>query len=225
MLKSPDHRFLDLKKRIEGGTAVRGDVEAALKLLVSGKDCKHLETAKAYAIHTREFKREALEALLLAGIDAETIEQVVRVPVPVTEIYMEYFFDVAVFEDDLDIIDYAHGYDKSEYGKDLKCLAADLGSETIKIKLSRGSYTVNPLKVKEEIRNTAFLLAQHAKVNPMKSDVSRAAHKWATLAVRAADEDTSRDERDIDKILIELDTQDETTDEEKSGIVKEDILH
>lgn len=202
-----------------------GDVEKEFCALLQSGTCKNACVSRAYAIYKLEYGREVVEALLLAQCTPEEIESLVRVPVDIVHVYGHIFFDASVFEDDLDIVNYAHTYNDSVFGKEWKQMACDLGKDCLKIKLSRGGHTVSPAKVKNEIMALAYVLAKHAQVNPLQSDVSRIALHWAKLSAKMAGDDTSQDDKGIDKVFIELETTEDSTDENRSGIPPEDILH
>jgi hypothetical protein len=221
MLKAPDHRFVALR----GGASAEGDVEKEFCTLLKSGTCKDACVRRAYAIYQREYGREVVESLLLAQCTPEEIESLMRVPADVIHVYAHLFFDATVFEDSLDTIDYAHTYDLSTFGKELKEMACDLGKDCLKIKLSHGNHRIPAAKVKDEIMALAYVLAKHAKVNPLRSDVSKIALYWAKLAAKMAGADTAQDDQGIDKVFIELDAEEDTTDEKKSGIPQEEILH
>ena len=105
-------------------------------------------------------------------------------------------------------------------------LASFVVKEALKMRLSKGAYVATPNTVKNEIRTTAFMLAQYAKLNPLRSDVSSAAHKWASLSLRAAALDDDVDKDDLDDLMLALDQAGDIADtEETSDIPKDDILH
>jgi hypothetical protein len=180
---------------------------------------------RSYDIFTHEYKRETLEALLLAGADAAEIEQVLRVSPGVTEVYKTLFFDVSVFEDSLDVIDYAKSMGVQSFGGELKQFAVDLGKECLKIRLAGGEYSVNPSTVLDGVRATAFMMTQIARINRIDSSFANSALRWAQVSLRAVPEKEESDESNVEKLKIALETRDETTNEEDSGVAKETILH
>lgn len=180
----------------------------------------------AHDIYSHPFKREVMESFLLVGASPTEIEDVLKVPESITEIYAYLFFDPEVFENELDRISYAYTYTKDAYGQEMKKFAVDLGKEALKIRMARGTYSIPAADVQDGIRSTAYLMGQMVRVNPMDSRIAQASLKWAQLGLRAAaEEDVERDMGGIDKVRFELQTKDETTDEEKSGIEQDEILH
>jgi len=181
--------------------------------------------SRAFDIFSKEFKKEVLEAFLLVDISSEEIEETLGVPEDVVDFYRKIFFDVGVFEDLLDKIDYSRTYDKSIFGSELKKFAVDMGKESLKIRFSHGEQSVDPVKVQEGIRATAFMVGQMVKVNPVDSKMARAALKWAQLALRATEESSENRTGVVEKIMLELESEDDTTNADEMGIPTEKIEH
>lgn len=199
-------------------------VEQHLYDLLTKKDAV-FEVTRAYDIYAREFKRETLEALLLVGADASEVEHVLRVPPGVTEAYRTLFFDTDVFEDELDIIDYAKNFDAVTFGGELKHFAVDCGKECLKVRISRGNYVVDSGTVLDGVRSMAYLMTQLAKINRSNSNMANVALRWAQVSLRAVPEEKDDDEAGVEKLRVALETRDGTINEEKSGISKDTILH
>ena len=166
-----------------------------------------------------------MESFLLVGVPPEEIESILGIPAEVSDAYQNLFFDVAVFEDELDRIEYAYSYTRNDYGAELKKFAVDLGNESLKIRLSRGTYTVSSATVQGEIRATAYMLAQRAKTSELTSNEAKEALRWAQVALKASSEVEERDVAGIEEIGMALESRDETTNEEKSGVDPKDIVH
>lgn len=197
------------------------------KLLLTGDSCS--EVLRAFDIHRNAYKREVIESFLLVEVGPEEIYSILKVPINVTIAYAYLFFDTSAFEDELDRLDYAHTYDKDTYGKALKEFAVDLGPESLKIRMSRGTYYVKNIDVHSGIRSTAYLMGQMAKVNPLDSNVAKESLRWAQLGLKAAttEEESEKDQeaRGINQILVALQSKDETLSPGTSGIEPEEILH
>jgi len=225
MSLQPNHIYLTICGAVEKKTrptsaGVRRDL---YDLLTTKKGVAALQ--RSHDIHTHEFKRETLEALLLVSATPEEVFDILRVPVDVTKLYLQLFFDPTVFEDELDIIDYAKNISDKTFGGELKQFAVDLGKECLKTRLARGTYVVDAEIVLDSVRSTAFMMTQVARINRTDSSMSNAALRWAQVGLRAVPGDTAQDESGLDKLRIALETHDSTTNEEKSGISKEQILH
>jgi hypothetical protein len=213
---------MDAKK---SGTQLTSNVEKELLSLLNSKAAS-VEVTRAYDIFSHTYKKEVMESFLLVDATTSEIQDILKVPESVTEVYKHLFFDPEVFEDELDRINYAHTYPGDEYGQKLKRFAVNLGKESLKIKMSRGAYAVNAVEVQDGIRSTAYLMGQLVRANPLDSKIARESLRWAQLGLKAAVEDeTDKDAGGIDKVKFALESRDETTDAEKSGIEQEDILH
>lgn len=225
---SPNHRFVDVQKAVKENAEPSHPFECELYKLLRGNGSIDANVARAHDIFTHTYKREVMESFLLVDATPEEIESVVKIPAAVTAAYAHLFFDPASFEDELDRIEYAYTYKKNDYGADLKRKAVDLGKEFLKVRVSRGASAVAPSAqmVQSEIRATAYMLATCAKVNPIDSDIAREARAWAQLALKASEgQEEEKLAAGVEEIMMALDTKDETTNEEKSGLKAEDILH
>jgi len=166
-----------------------------------------------------------MESFILVCASSEEILSVLKIPGEVTEAYSHLFFDPEAFEDELDRLEYAYSYNRNDYGATLKRFAVDFGKNSLMIRMSRGESTISPTLVQNEIRATAYMIAQRAKTNPVDSDIAKEALNWAKLALKASsDIEEERTVSNIEELKLALDAKDETTNEEKSGIKSDDIL-
>lgn len=222
----PNQRYLDVKAAVDNkGACPAGKLEQALYLLLQGNATDEL-VERAHDIYTHEFKREVLEAFLLVGTTAAEIRDIIRVAEAVTETYSYLFFDISVFADDLDIINYAYTYRASKFGRELKRFAIDLGRECLKIRVARGGYNIDANITQQGIRSTAFLMSQLVRVNQVDSGLANAALRWAQVGLRATNESESKDaDAALAQLKMALETREETTNATQSGIPPEDILH
>lgn len=213
-----------IKDNATSGKKPNGRVEEELFALLTGKKAPEA-VERAYDIFQHDYKREVMEAFLLVDTTPQEIENILKVPTAVTEIYAHLFFDANVFDDELDRLNYAHTYDKTQFGSKLKEFAIDLGKESLMVRMSRGSYAVPAVNVQDSIRSTAFLMAQLAKINPAKSATAKEALRWAQLALKASSEEETDARGSIDKVIMELETSDETVNPKESNIAPDEILH
>jgi hypothetical protein len=224
---APNHRYLAVQKAVKDNVEPTHPMERELYQLSLGNGAS-AAVAKANDIYTHAYKREVMESFLLVGASADEIEITVKIAQNVTAAYAHLFFDPDVFEDELDRIEYAYTYTRTEFGTELKKMGVDLGKECLKIRLARGASAVSPSSkmVQSEIRATAYMLAARAKTNPINSDIAKEARSWAQLALKASE--NNEDEvvaAGVEEITMALDAKDETTNEEKSGLKIEDIIH
>jgi hypothetical protein len=222
---SPNHIYLAVNKAVEDNVkAPSGKLEGELYAVLQGNGVSD-NVLRAYDIFSYAFKRETLESLLLAGATPKEIEKTVGVKIQVVEIYGYLFFDVGVFENMLDRLEYAGSYTDSKYGQEMKQLAVNLGKEVLKVRLSQGAYSVTPETAIDAIRGTAYMMAQLAKANPIDSVVAREAQRWAQICLKASDGDKEARTEDAASLRIELEKHEVSVDEKKSGIPSDEILH
>lgn len=216
-----------MQSAVKNGTEPVHPLERELYHLLQGGPAGPAVT-KAYDLYTHTYKREVIESFLLVQVPMNEIEAIVKIDTASTAAYAHLFFDPDVFEDELDRIEYAYTYSRNDYGIELKKMAVDLGKESLKIRISRGAASAAPTAkmVQCEIRATAYMLAARAKTNPIDSDISREARAWAQLALKASEHDEEEAvAAGVEEITMALDTKDETTNEDKSGLRAEDIIH
>jgi len=220
----PNHRHDAVRAAIDAKKRPAEQLELELYNLLQGNQAS-VAVTKAHDIYAHTYKREVMESFLLVSVPAEDIELILGIPAEVTAAYKHLFFDSDVFEDELDRIEYAYSYSRNDYGAELKKFAMDLGKESLKIRLSRGSYTVSSATVQGEIRATAYMIAQRAKTCNLTSDEAKEALRWAQVALKASVEDEEREAAGIEEISLALEARDETTNADKSGVDPKDIVH
>jgi hypothetical protein len=225
MKKFPDHKFHEVKRAAESEKPPTGELENGLYSLLLGKKGTPARVVSAYDIFTHEFKREVMESFLLCGATPSEINEILGVSSDITEAYIGLFFDTSVFENQLDNLDYAYEYKTSTFGSTLKRFAVDLGKECLKVRMSHGTYVVDTGIVQKSVRSTAYLMAQLAHVNPADSSIANAALRWAQVGLKAVADDVKEESGGVADLQFALETRNETTDEEKSGIPVDEILH
>jgi len=213
-----------VRAAVDAGERPSEKLELELYNLLQGNQAS-VEVTKAHDIHAHTYKREVMESFLLVDVPAEEIENILKIPAAATEACKHLFFDPEAFEDELDRIEYAYSYTRNDYGTELKKFAMDLGRESLKIRLSRGAYTVSSATVQGEIRATAYMIAQRAKTCSLTSDEAKEALRWAQVALKASSDDEERDAAGIEEIQMALEERDETTNAEQSGVDPKDIVH
>jgi len=223
---TPDHRYREVLALVEAkGACPAGKHEADLYQLLTGQ-AHSVAVERAHDIYTHEFKQETLEAVLLVDFEPDEIQEILQVPIAVTEIYAYLFFDASSFLDELDRTDYAYTYAKSLFGKELKRSAIELGKECLKVRLSKGSHIVDPVTVQNSVRTTAFMMASLVRINQVDSALANAALRWAQVALKAVENDDGIDESSaFERLKMTLQTREDATNEEQSGIPASEILH
>jgi hypothetical protein len=178
-----NHRFHELKS----GELPANDSEKSLvELLTNGVTADETVTY-AYNIFSDNFKREVLEAFVLAKATEDDIWNTLKIPKEVTKVYHNLFFDTSVFKDELDVEAYAQTYPKTptSWGHDLKCCALTLGLNYMKYRFSRGPITIDiTTSLNEMIANASFL-SRAARLNPLDSEATKEARHWMDAAIKA----------------------------------------
>jgi hypothetical protein len=226
-MRSPDHRAA----AVAASETVTGALEQGLKDLLEGKEAPE-EVKYAYSIYDDAYKSEVLEAFLLADMKHEDISAVIRVPVTIIETYRYLFFDKAVFQDELDVEAYAQNYPEDtkeeRWGKDLKIAAVTLGAEYLTYRFSRKEAGIDLANALKSMIINAYMLTKVTKLNPLDSNTAREARGWAGTAIKALEAYVRvkpATENSDDEWRIALETIERTTNETKSGIKREDIVH
>lgn len=224
MLRAPNHRLCAVKTALSNGHELTDERELALANLLKGEECPDDSVRRALDIYGNVHKRETIESLLLAGCTVEEVDSATKVTEEITESYRHLFFDTEMFEDDLDCIAYAKEYDESEYGKELKNYAVEIGKNGLLVRISRGAYIVPPDEAHTSVRNTSYMLSQLAKSNPTDSAIAKEAYRWAQLCMRSAE--NSPDSNAGNPVLdlrIEVESVDRMHNAENSDLDPEDI--
>lgn len=158
------------------------DIYAILK---TGK-CLNEYAIKAYEIYKDSFKREIIEALLLADADFYDIRSVFGVHENVTKIYSSVFFDVTAFETYLDKLSYVEQYKESSFGRELKLRALNLGPNFVFFKYGNIIPKTQDQRdmVKKMFLGSAYR-AMEANYNNMESGVSKSSLEWAKVMLKA----------------------------------------
>lgn len=226
-MRVPDHRAI----AISNGEAANGPLEQGLKNLLDGQDAPG-EVDYAYSIYVDPYKSEVIEAFLLANGSAEDIKNTLRIPGAVVTAYQHLFFDRAVFRDELDVEAYAQTYPaetkEEKWGRELKISAVSLGLEYLIYRFAHKDPDIDLVGSLKAIISNAYMLTKATRINPLDSDAARESRQWATMAVKAMETYTRVKplaEKTDDAWQVALETIEHTTNEAKSGIKADDILH
>jgi hypothetical protein len=161
--------------------------------------------------------------MLLADCTAEEIKNITGIPEEVTEIYRRFFFNTNNFEDVLDRVEYQQNFVGCKHGVKLKEQAMKEGKESLMVTISRGAYHVSADTALNSIRAMSYRLSQAAMSTPMESNKSHEAFKWAQLCAKTAIDKKESSADSVEKMSIDLESVDATTNAEKSGIDPDSI--
>lgn len=235
MLAPLEHRYLSIQD--DGkivGSIYKGDphikrlARVMLMVPIDIKEPEDIVTHLIYKTYQRPYKKELLEAALISGAEPKEINAAFGIPENMTELYMHLFFDMNVFEDRLDIIEYVQMYSKSKFGKEAKEFAIKLGKEAFFVRYGSASYAIDARHVHESIMSMAYMLGTLAKSNPTDSSTAKEAMKWAQLSIKASSTKPQQSQsaaKGIEQIRIALQTKNEIETPENSDIDPTEILH
>lgn len=204
MVQDPHHRIhtamavMDKKK-----TSTDQKVLELLKVMQG----KSTFTDLMYALD--KFKsdraRIILDSFLLANTPHDVIRRATDVPPAVIQAYRDYIFDVSVFRDHLDKIDYV-SHSKQYLPRDQQAFyeaALNQGGEYITWLLNRGSGRP-PKEALENIMTEGLFMGQSHRGSDPTSERARQARSWFQLAAQAATNLQRLDPRDDVDALEEL---------------------
>lgn len=149
-------------------------------------------TVHAYELFTDLRHRGYMDAFLLAGGDADTIQRVFDVPMEVTEAYEYAFFDKSVFRNRMEKLSFAANYEEANstdrWGGELVRSGLTTGLDYLI--WTFGGATVMDLDVRHSIRTAmvdAFYKSRLHLGNAVTSEVSKEAQKWLNVATKNAE--------------------------------------
>lgn len=182
----PRHRYYRIYNRLRqtGSCATDDPVEEAVVRLLLGDLGVPEEVLRACSTYWDSYKREVVEAFLLAEATAKDLYSVFRIEESVTEVYAKIFFDMSVFHDRLDIESYARDYTEDDFGHDIKVSAVEDGLEYLKARFGRAHYTVSPLQAVREAISQSYVNTKVAQKFELDSAKSKEARKWASVMVK-----------------------------------------
>ncbi len=182
----PDARYRAVKSLVKtGGVRPIDDLDRALyDFLATGL----LDGVVDYAcdIHESEFRREILQAWIAANATSQQIHDCLRTPVDVINAYRHLFFNIGVFRDDLDLFDWVHEYNGTDYGKTLLMQAVSTGVQGLMWQFNRGDANIDPKGVLRQIMTDAHFRAAAGRMGAVGSAEAAAALRHMTVAMSAA---------------------------------------
>jgi hypothetical protein len=139
----------------------------------------------AFQLYEDRYKREIIEALLLAEADPNDVQSIFGVPVETLKCYADIFFDTKRFTSRLDKLSYTENY-KNKFGKELKVRSLSLGPEFIYFTYGKVEPTTENQKslLKKMYLSSAYR-AMEMNFNSMTSSNSKAAVEMAKIMIRS----------------------------------------
>lgn len=185
----PRHRYLKIHRHLRqsGHYATDVPLEDAVVRLLQGDTSVPEEVLRAYGIFWDRYKREVVEAFLLAEAKPKDLNAVFNIRENVIEVYQEVFFDTSVFFDRLDAETYARKYSEDDFGQELKVSAVEDGLEYLKARFGRGHYHVSPTQAIRELISQAYINSKVANKYPLDNPKTKEALRWAGTLPRNID--------------------------------------
>lgn len=227
MMRPPDYRAVALAQ----GATPAGPLEEGLVAHLEGKEAPE---AVVYAneIYEDPYKSEVLEAFLLAEATPDLISDVLRIPAAVTQTYTELFFNRSVFRDELDVESYVQTYPdttkETKWGREVKVAALTLGVDYLVYRFAHKETSIDLAGALKNMITTSYMLTKASKLNPLDSTSAREARQWVGVAVKALEAYVRvkpATENTDNEFTIALANITRATNEAKSGISKDDIVH
>lgn len=229
-MTDPHHRLIAAKKAIQDGKD-SGDPKVRDIILAFSKD-KNAKPELIYAIKKflEPYQRAIMDALCLSRASIEEINEATEIPHNVIVAYQDYLFDSAVFDDNLDRLTWVRSI-QQYLGKDeaqLLQAALTVGTRYL-IWLLTGRGKFSPSEILRHSMNDAWCRGLAHRNVPIDSSIAKEALQWVRIAERLAkslhaiDPD---DAREAEKQLrMALSYEDNTVNEETSGLNPDQILH
>ena len=226
----PHHLVVDAQEAITNGKKKHTDPK--IELLMRALRGEKVPEELAYALDKfrMSYQRTVLNALFIGGALIEDIHKATEIPLKALAAYSEYIFDTTVFRDLLERRAWVvsmQGYLTVEEGKILLAAMTSGTRYLIWMLTGKGNYT--PAQVLRQTMNDAQFRSLAHRSAAIDSSVSKEAHQWSRTAERLARSVSTVDPQDNEEarkqLFIALNHEDNTVDEESSGISKADILH
>lgn len=149
--------------------------------------CGDIESDYAFVICKDKFKKEIVEALILAGASPEEVQSVFGIPVKSIKIYQELFYDTTKFISYLDKLSYVENY-PSKFGRELKIRALSLGPDFIYFTYGRLTPTTNDQKkLLKRLFLTSAYKAMELNFNSVNTIASKNSVELGKLMLKSYD--------------------------------------
>lgn len=221
--RKPDDRYRAVLDAKRFGTTPIDVRERALYDLLTGTGT-NANVAYAHELYAREFRREILQAWIVAGATDEQVQTCLRVPIDVVSAYRHLFFDVTAFRDDLELFDWVNSYAGTPSGKVLLQQATMSGITGLMWMYNRGDVKIDPKAVLRQAMTDAHFRSHAGRFNGIATREAEAAHKHMKTAMSAASQLAKGDTGNLlADLLIRLQHRDMTTPVTEE--LAENLLH
>jgi hypothetical protein len=172
-----DEKHRRYRARVEGK-------DPRIDLLISEKDPVLLDLyTKSYNLYKSAIKKAFVESSLICENDLTKISPIIDVPVPVLEVYKEFFFDIEGL-DKLSKFEHIEGVD-DDNEKTLKLWALGQGMGFIAWRLG-DRVQLSPVDGLVDMFSTCMYKAKESMYSCNTADSSKEALKWTKLSADIA---------------------------------------
>lgn len=223
----PHHRLLAVKAAVRRQRPLAEDdtsVRALFDRITTGRTTNAAVT-RAAEIYESAYQRQVMQAWIVARATDAEIEKTLRIPPLVSEVYRHLFFDLAVFRDELELLDWVQSYDGDMLGRTLLQQAIVSGVPGLQWQFGRaGDLKLDPKAVVNQAMVDAHFRSRAGRLSGVASKEAVAAHGYSKTALMAASTLKENETNLLQELLIKLQHADRTTPitaEERP----DDILH
>lgn len=178
---------IDAKQRLDPEGDYTPAMQAYYRFITDRYVADIAERVLFTRLHGDRTQANLVEALILSGCSAETVEETFRIPEKAYRWYRELFFDTEQFLTELDLISYLENCTQEE-GKEMKVRAVDFGYEYILYTF--GHVTPNEKARARMLQNICASTAYKAlsmNYHGMTSSVGKQAAEYARIMVKVFD--------------------------------------
>jgi hypothetical protein len=230
VITDPHHRIIAAKKCLMDSQEPANSLVGDLVLALTQDDKADPNLVRAVHKFLDPYQRAVLDAFCISGANAKEISDATEIPMPVIAAYQRYVYDMEALQDKLERTTWVRSISRHFEQDAVRLLqaAVTVGKGYLVWMLTgRGSLT--PADVLRYSMNDAAMRGQAHKNAPLDSAVAKEAHQWIRTAERLAKALHAIDPQDAieahKQLQIALVYDDETVNEETSGIAPDQIVH
>jgi len=212
------HEAMDVVDRNRKG---RTDKIKALAAVIKGES-DNVDLCYAWDKFKQNRTRMIINAYLLADANLDVIRQATHIPMRVLQVYTEYIFDMTVFRDETDRVDYVEkmAMHLSTEEHQFYTAALTAGDEYLSWLLRKGPEKAPKEVLKHFMMDSYFRSLEHRNA-PLTSDIAHAALSWmkqgAGIAARLHQLDPQDDKEAMEELRLALGFEDTTINEYTTG--------
>lgn len=192
--------------------------------LVTPEDERDETMSQVFSLYSSDFCREAMSAWILSNATDEQFELHLRIPKTVAMLYRRLFFDPTIFQNRLQLLEWANAYKGTSVGE-FAMKRATLDGVTMMIWLYTGhDPEFDPIDAQRKIAADSFYSGRAYRLYGGSSKEAKAAHDYFKTALEAARAITSGKSREgVQGMLIKLLHRDNT--QQATTLEKSEFLH